>query len=247
MAEPNEEVTIDPWHVRHRAKILGGALLCSLLTYVISAYELAPSAWRLVERRHPALQDMGTRSFTSTGIPGDPLNVSFVGEGDELLRLMLAAQWFPADPITMMTSLKIAFDSVRHRPYDYAPVSDLFVFGRRQDVAFEQAANGDPSRRHHVRFWRSQTLDSLGRPLWIGAATYDSGVGFSHTTGQVTHHIAAEIDAERSKLLDDLQRLGQVQIHWVDDFQPVREGKNGGGDRFVTDGRMAVFQATPVK
>ncbi|MEO7106218.1 MAG: LssY C-terminal domain-containing protein [Rhodoferax sp.] len=236
-----------PWHVRHAFRLIVLAVLGILVVYLASAYEVAPTAWRLVERRHPALDAAGNRAFTSSGIPGDPLNVSFVGSEEQLLTLMRVAQWFPADPVTLRSSMKITVDSVFHKPYDDAPVSDLFVYGHKQDLAFEQAANGDPSKRHHVRFWRSDQLDALDRPLWVGAATYDNRVGFSHTTGQITHHIAAEVDAERDKLLADLQRQDTVLIRWIDGFHQILEGKNGGGDRFVTDGRMAVFQVNPAE
>lgn len=222
--------------------IVVALILLGLLGYVAISYEFVPSAWRFVERRHPALSDVGVRAFTSAGIPGDPLNVAFVGTEAELQHLMLKSHWFAADPITLRSSLRIALDSVAHKPYDDAPVSDLFVNGRRQDLAFEQAANGDPSKRHHVRFWMAERRDALDRALWIGAATYDVGVGLSHTTGQITHHIAPEIDQERAKLLADLQAAGHITVNWIDGFQPELQGKNGGGDRFRTDGRLAVFQ-----
>jgi hypothetical protein len=225
------------------------ALVAALLALVVSAsycalaYEFVPSAWRFVERRHPALDAVGSRAFTAAGIPGDPLNIGFVGTEAELQRLMLGAGWFAADPITLKSSLRIAVDSVAHKPYADAPVSNLYVNGKRQDLAFEQAAAGDPSKRHHVRFWLAGPRDALGRELWIGAATYDSGVGLSHTTGQITHHIAPDVDRERDKLLEDLQRRGGLLVRWMEGFQPAREGRNGGGDRFFTDGRLAVVEA----
>ena len=199
-------------------------------------------AWRFVERRHPALDDVGTRAFTSAGIPGDPLNVAFVGSELALHNKMLSAGWFPADPITLHSSLRIAKDSLFHKPYPDAPVSDLFINGSRQNFAFEQAEGNNPSKRHHVRFWLAKARDALDRPLWIGAATFDSGVGLSHTTGQITHHIAAEVDRERDKLASDLTRQGNLVFQWVDGFQPALQGRNGGGDHFVTDGRLAMFQ-----
>jgi hypothetical protein len=204
------------------------------------SYEFVPSAWRFVERRHPALDSMGTRAFTSNGIPGDPLNVAFVGTLAELQQALRAAGWTPADPITLKSSTRIAYDSVAHRPYEDAPVSDLFVNGRRQDAAFEKPAGHDPSKRHHVRFWRAEQPDALGRVLLMGAATYDARVGLSHTTGQITHHIAADVDAERDELLQDLGHHGAFDVKWIDGFQPDRQGRNGGGDHFVTDGRLAV-------
>ncbi|HEX7915296.1 LssY C-terminal domain-containing protein [Rudaea sp.] len=191
--------------------------------------------------RYPALAAAGTRSSTPKGVPGDPLNLAFVGGEDDLLRLMAKAGWFPADPITLRSSLRIAMDSIVRRPYVAAPVSSLYVGGRKQDLAFEQPAANNPSKRHHVRFWR---IAASGPAQWMAAATYDTSIGLSrsngHVTDHVTHHISADVDAERDKLLADLQRAGGVSIAWIDSFQPVREGRNGGGDPFHTDGRLAL-------
>lgn len=55
---------------------------------------------------------------------------------------------------TMASSVRIAADTVLHRPDDDAPVSNLFLFGRKQDLAFEQPIAGGPGKRHHERFWR---------------------------------------------------------------------------------------------
>ena len=230
------------FRVEHLA--VAAALCASAIigTYIATAYEFVPKAWQLVQRRHPALDTISSRAFTAAGIPGDPLNIAFVGSEEALQRRMLAAGWFPADPITLRSSLRIARASLLHKPYPEAPVSDLFVNGARQNLAFEQAAGGDPSKRHHVRFWHAQRTDALDRAMWIGAATFDASVGFSRTTGQVTHHIAAEVDRERDKLLADLARNGGFAVKWVDSFQPVLSGRNGGGDRFVTDGRLAVVE-----
>jgi hypothetical protein len=80
-----------------------------------------------------------------------------------------------------------------------------------------------------------------GRPAWIGAATFDERVGLSHTTGQVTHHIGPDVDAERDRIASELQKAGLVDtIDWDNDFHPRREGRNGGGDPWHTDGRLAI-------
>jgi LssY C-terminus len=134
-------------------------------------------------------------------------------------------------------------DRRRHRlasPDDDAPVSNLFLFGRKQDLAFEQPLSGGPIRRHHVRFWRWDELCE-GRPGWFGAATFDARVGLSHTTGQVTHHIAPDVDAERDRLASELQQAGMVQsTEWKDGFHAELEGRNGGGDLWHTDGRLVI-------
>jgi hypothetical protein len=199
-----------------------------------------PNCWAGAER-HPGLEGVPRLTLTKRGAPGDPLNVAFVGSLEDLHLAMLEAGWFPADPITLKSSLKIVAGTVFRRSYVDAPVSNLMVWGRRQDLAFEQPVGKDPRRRHHVRFWRSDKLDQRGRPLWIGAATYDTKVGLAHTTHQITHHIDPDIDKERDKLLADLKRTGNLSVvDWVDGFQEKRSGKNGGGDPYRTDGRLAV-------
>ena len=101
---------------------------------------------------------------------------------------------------------------VLDRPDPTAPVSDLFLFGRKQDVAFEKAAGRSARHRHHVRFWRWDEAGSDGRPLWIGSATFDESVGFSHTTGQITHHIAPDLDTERDALFASLAVAGLTLV-----------------------------------
>ena len=156
-------------------------------------------------------------------------------------RMFAAAGWYAADPITLKTSARIAADVVLHKPYAHAPVSDLYVWGRRQDAAFEQPVGDSPKQRHHVRFWRSAEMDRHGEPLWLGAATYDERVELSRTTGGITHKISPEIDNERNKLVSDAARAGVLDgCYWVDRFHSDLQGRNGGGDPYFTDGRLAV-------
>ena len=113
-------------------------------------------------------------------------------------------------------------------------------FGRKQDLAFEQPVGDSPRQRHHVRFWRSEEQES-GRPLWLGAATFDERVGLSYTTGEVTHHIGPDVDAERNRIANELEKADWAQeVYWIDGFHHRLEGHNGGGDPWRTDGRLAV-------
>jgi hypothetical protein len=190
---------------------------------------------------HPALAAAPRVTMTAKGHAGDPVNVAFIGTERELHRAMAVARWYAADAITLRTSLRIAADVVLEKPYDHAPVSDLFLWGRRQDVAFEQPVGDSPKQRHHVRFWRSEQLDANGEPLWLGAATFDERVEISREAGGVTHRIAADVDRERNKLLLDARGSGVLDgYYWVDRFHHHREGRNGGGDPYFTDGRLAV-------
>ena len=175
---------------------------------------------------------------TGNGIPGDPINVALVGTEAQVKRIMLAAGWDPADPLTFRSCLKIATATVLKRSYADAPVSNLYLYGRREDLAFEQPVGSNPRKRNHVRYWRTDEVED-GRPVWVGSASYDRRVGFSDTTGQITHHIAPDIDAERDHLFQDLQQTGDLsETDVVEGFHKVLEGRNGGGDPWHTDGNL---------
>ncbi len=212
-----------------------------LLTYFAIAYVLLPLAWFRYVERHPAFDEAPNITITSDDHPGDPLNVGLIGTEEQVKQLFKAAGWYRADALGLRSDLKIAADTVLEKSYDDAPVSSLFLFGRKEDLAYEQPVGGDPSKRHHVRFWKSAKVDQHDRPLWFGSATYDKRVGLSHTTGQITHHIDGDIDAEREHLFGDLTKTGEVvDEHFVDHFQKVDKGFNGGGDEWHTDGRLRI-------
>jgi hypothetical protein len=207
--------------------------------WAMLAYLLLPEWWKLYFHRHPSFDDTPGITVTSAGIPGDPVNVALIGTREDLVRAMQAAGWKLADALGLEADVRIAADTVLDRPYEGAPVSSLYLFGRREDVAFEMPVGSNPQHRHHVRFWKSSESDADGRPSWVGSASYDKGVGFSHTTGQVTHHIAADIDTERDHVIESMKNAGQLSETYVEEnFHAVRSGKNGGGDAWTTDGNL---------
>jgi hypothetical protein len=222
------------------------ALTVALALYFTVAYLVMPLWWSRYERRHPALADVPSVTHTGSGIPADPINVMLIGSRSEVMKIMVAARWYPADPLTLKSCLEIAEATVLKRPYDAAPVSNLFLWGRKEDLAFEKPVGDDPRQRHHVRFWESDKKDNDGRPAWLGAAIYDRKVGFSDTTGQITHHTGADIDAERNYLIDDLKMTGDLaDVHFEIGFRKVLSGHNGGGDPWFTDGNLAIAVIAP--
>jgi hypothetical protein len=222
-----------------RRTLIGVAGL--LAFYLLAAYVIIPAAWEAYERWHPSFDDSPRITHTSDGHPGDPLNVALIGTEAEVQNIMRAAKWYPAAKLGLKSDLKIAVDTVLSRPDDDAPVSRLYLFGRKEDLAFEQPVGNNPRQRSHVRFWKTDQVNAEGRPTWIGSASYDERVGLSHTTGQITHHIAADVDAERDHLMANLEQTGNLSdVYAEDDFHKKREGRNGGGDPWHTDGRLMV-------
>ena len=180
-------------------------------------------------------------TLTAEDIPGDPLNIGIVGAKEDVLCAMHAASWYPADPITFQSSVEIVGSVVLDRPYRDAPVSPLYYDGRREDLAFEKPVGTSADRRHHVRFWQVLKEGQEGRPVWLGSVTFDRDVGLSSYTGQVTHHIAPDVDAERDALTNDLRSAKVVEaIYEVTGVGPTVFGRNGEGDRYYTDGEIKI-------
>lgn len=228
-------------------KKLGVVAAAALAIYLTAAYLVVPAIWKHHERRLPSFDGFPRITHTGSDIPGDPLNVALIGTETEVKKIMLAAKWDPADPLTLKSCLEIAEASVLKRSYKDAPVSNLYLFGRKQDLAFEQPVGDDPRHRHHVRFWRSDLVDQDGQPVWVGSAVYDKRVGLSRTTGQITHVTAADVDAERDYLFQCLQSTGDLADRFViDGFHKVLEGKNGGGDPWHTDGNLYIGLIKPL-
>src|SRR5690606_3201867 len=174
------------------------------------------------------------------------INAGLVGAREDVLCAMHKAGWFPADPITLRSTIDIIGSVVMHRPYRDAPVSNLYYDGRREDLAFEKPAGTSANRRHHVRYWQVLAQGEEGRPVWLGAVTFDRSVGISHYTGQITHHIAPDIDAERDGLTDDLRRAHVVEaVYQVTGIGPTLLAWNGGGDRYYTDGEVKIARLVP--
>jgi len=216
--------------------IIGAAVFVAL--YVLLAYILLPSTWQHYEHQKK-LATLAMVTRTHDGIPGDPINVGLVGSKADVLCAMKAASWYPADPITLRSSIEIAGSVLLDMRYRGAPVSHLFYEGRRQDLAFEKPVGRSADRRHHVRFWQALDSGQEDRPVWLGAVTFDRGIGFSHDNGQITHHIAPDVDAERDVLAADLDAAKVVESTYeVSGIGPTLHGRNGEGDRYFSDGEI---------
>lgn len=216
-------------------------LLALALAYALLAYLVLPDLWFRYER-HKVLTTLPLLTRNADDIPGDPINVGLIGTQDEIIRSFHAAGWSPANAITLRSSIGIVESVVLDRADPDAPVSRLFFQGRPEDLAFEKPDGTSADRRHHVRFWSLPRPDGSA-PLWLGSASFDRGVGFSHYTGAVTHHISPDVDAERDGLVKDLVAAGAASIIYrVAAEAPITAGRNAEGDPYSTDGKIVVVR-----
>jgi hypothetical protein len=226
-------------HRPKRSRRAATASLVILLAYLAVAYIAAPEFWWFRER---GLNQLDMRTTTTDGIPSDPINVGLVGAKEDVLRAFAAAGWRPADAITLKTTIEIGLSVALRLPDPDAPVSTLVYDGRRQDLAFEKPVGGSADQRNHVRFWQTDPLTPGGDgPLWLGSASFDRGVGFSHDTGQITHHIGPDLDKERDFVISNLTEAGWIRSTYkVEGSGATKDGRNGGGDPFFTDGMVTI-------
>jgi hypothetical protein len=225
--------------LRYRRRYV--ALLATVIVcYLTISYLILPATWSRVEHE-PGLSKRPMVTATAQGIPGDPINVGLIGTREDVVSAFHAAGWYPADPITLRTSLEIVGSVLLDRPYKDAPVSPLFFEGRPEDLAYEKPHGVSADRRQHVRLWLVLANGANAAPVWLGSATFDSGVTLSRDTGQVTHKIAPNVDAERYRLIGDLNQAQMVtSIFQMKGIGPTLNGRNGEGDPYDTDGEIWV-------
>jgi len=172
--------------------------------------------------------------------PSDITNLLFLGTEAELRKAFAAAGWTAAAALNAESKLETFRALAEQRGYKEAPVSVLLLDERPPDIVF-QKQNNTFARRHHLRIWkRPETF--LGKPVWVCAATHDTGISFSEPNRTFIHRVDPQIDQERAKVVTDLVYTGMVSgLALVDRPAVPRSGMNATGDKRETDGRMAVL------
>ena len=221
----------------------------AVVFWVVLAYLVLPRLHRILTTIYVPDYFIG-RTRTSDGLLGDPVNLAFRGTADEIEAALRAAGWRRADPVTLASSWRIVTSTLRRRSYDEAPVSPLFLFGRQQDFAYQQEVDGNPAQRHHVRFWKCPDgwlLPGGTRVEWLAAGTFDTAVGLSLFTLQVTHRIDADTDIERDHIIQSLVAAEPaIRIDVIKDFSSGYHARNGGGDSIRTDGDLPIVDVSGV-
>lgn len=181
---------------------------------------------------------------SADGVPGDPLNLVFVGDVEAIRAALGSRGWDVTARIDAGSIRRILSAFVFGSRYRYAPISGLYVFGRVQDMTF-QKARAVINERNHIRLWRAP-IAYQGIPVWIGHVSRDAGVKLSgRVWPPTTHVIDPAVDEARFYLEQDLLyshnvwRFGMVTGVGRDDADAPRT--NAEGDPYFTDGLRAVF------
>jgi hypothetical protein len=177
--------------------------------------------------------------------PGDPLNVAIVGSGEDTLAALISSGWSLTEAITAESVRKMVGAAIAESSYVTAPVSSLYLFGRKQDVAL-QRGRSTINQRNHMRLWLAP-FRHQGLPVWIGQVSRDIGVKMTRKSPTLTTHVIDPVvDESREYLLQSLLFHDSVSqfafVRGVGEAAIDHPRYNLAGDPYFTDGnRVLIF------
>lgn len=205
--------------------------------------DLGPEQFRAELERLPCC--VGNSDGTAWG---DPLNIALVGTASDVMLSLSRSGWSFTHRITFRSVRREIGAAVAGNPYAVAPVSSLYVFGRRQDVALQRARRSI-SQRNHLRLWLAP-FRFEGRSVWVGQISRDIGIKATTKSPTLTTHVIdPQVDTTREYLLHNLIGHG-----FVDRFgfvagaaaAPRTEPRyNLTGDPYFSDGMRLVVVLAP--
>lgn len=176
------------------------------------------------------------------GNRGDPLNLVIIGEPIDIFYAVIRAGWDETEVVSAASGWKTAMSFISGGQYRYSPVSSLYLFGRRQDIALQRIRE-NIHERNHFRLWRAP-MTFNGEPVWVGQISRDIGVRFTTKT-ITTHKIDANVDDTREFLLENLAYSQVVQkfayVGGVGEAAIDSPRQNLTGDPYFTDGLRLVM------
>jgi hypothetical protein len=146
---------------------------------------------------------------------GDPLNLVVVGGFDDVLPAFVRRGWRPTEQKWTGSITRMVTSAISGEPYAYAPISDLYFFGRAQDFALQKARD-TIHQRNHLRLWLSP-MSYHGKQVWVGQISRDIGSRLTiHSPTLTTHKIDPDVDEARGALGEDMAySQGLVKIGYA--------------------------------
>jgi hypothetical protein len=190
-----------------------------------------------------ALEGMPCCAATESGRgTEDPLNFVLIGPPDAVFPAFARTGWHVAEVLRGRSALETFWSYFFGSQYRYAPISAIYLFGRRQDLSLQKARE-TARERNHLRIWRTP-LTLEGKPVWIGQISRDIGLSYSWSK-LVAHEVDPDVDEARNYLVQDMLRSQRLtRFGWVKGVGPAppsapRHMEDGAP--FFTDGLRAVM------
>ncbi len=187
------------------------------------------------------IQQLPHRATTEKDVDADFVNLVFLGSQTQVEDAFRQAGWNNSDPVSKRAFLRNFYALLNNSGYAQQPMKTFLLDGKPQDMTWQKGLNSY-GRRDHLRIWQWTGDDEIDS-VWACSSTRDTSAVLSVKYRGFVHHIAPDIDDERSKVIRDLNFAGCVQsVSYV-----AREGiatlaQNATGDPMRTDGSIAVVQ-----
>jgi len=194
-----------------------------------------------------ALAEMPCCATTEDGTgTEDPLNFVLLGDRRDIFASLLRAGWKVSEVLDRQSAFRLFYSYFFGEEYQHAPISSVYLFGRRQDLAMEKARE-TARERNHLRVWMT-SLRFQGHPVWIGQISRDIGLSYSFGSF-LGHQVDPDVDEARGYLVQDLLRTqNMTHFGWVPGVGPTSASaprQMADGTPFYTDGMRAVMQFGP--
>ena len=178
---------------------------------------------------------------------GDPVNFVIIADSEALWPALLRSGWDPTAAMSAGTAMKTGVFAVFGGAYRYSPISNLYVYGRAQDIAF-QKVRSSINYRNHLRLWLAPVTFN-GLPVLMGQISRDIGSRLTTKSSTLTtHRIDPNVDDTRAVLVQDFiyaQALeAYAMVGGVGYVSPEEPRGNLTGDPWFTDGNRAVMLLT---
>jgi hypothetical protein len=175
---------------------------------------------------------------------GDPLNVVLVGTGENVLAALSSSGWTFTEAITADSIRRMVGAAIAEKSMLTAPVSALYAFGRKQEIAL-QRGRSTISQRNHMRLWLAP-FRCEGQPVWVGQVSRDIGVKLTRKSPTLTTHVIDPVvDESREYLLHSLLFHESVDrfafVRGVGEAAAESPRANLTGDLYITDGLRLVI------
>src|SRR5262249_38784268 len=145
------------------------------------------------ERFRAALEALPCCATNESGSGhGDPLNLVIVGDLDDAFPALVRRGWSPTEQKWSGAIWEMAIAALSGQRDVNAPVSDLYLFGRPQDLALQKARDRI-HQRNHMRLWLS-SMRYHDKPVWVGQISRDIGIRLTlHSPTIFTHKIDPDV------------------------------------------------------
>ena len=206
-----------------------------------ASYAAEPSEETKAEKAQmdELVEQLPLRVVTKKNLDADVLNIVFLGDEEQVRSAFRQAGWHDAAPSSRQAAFKNFYALLNNSGYEQQPMMTFLLNGKPQDMSLQKSLNSY-DRRDHLRIW-SWPQEGGAKTVWVSSSTRDTRAALNLKSRGFVHHIASDIDEERSFIIRDLNFPGCVRsVSYVQRPTMPAASRNATGDLMQTDGSVAV-------